>query len=144
MINGKIKLVIDSDLSDVLLIGLSINRICLEIPVSEIQAYQIEVCVVEAVNNTIKHAYGKEKGHDVEVLVDVNEERIFFHISDTGRQMQWDGKLDFEFDPEDRENCPEGGMGLFIMRQVMDEVKYSSSQGRNVLSLIKHFALDRS
>ncbi len=35
-------------------------------------------------------------------------------------------------------------MGLFIMHQVMDEVKYNSSQGRNVLSLTKHFARIRS
>ena len=139
MISGKIKLIIDSDVSDVFLIGLSVNRICLEIPVSEIEAYQIEVCVVEAVNNTIKHAYGSEKGHEVEVLMDVNEERIAFHIRDTGRTMKTGEKPTLEFDPEDRENFPEGGMGLFIMHQVMDEVKYSSSRGRNVLLLSKHF-----
>lgn len=74
-------MIIDSDVSDVFLIGLSVNRICLEIPVSEIEAYQIEVCVVEAVNNTIKHAYGNEKGHEVEVLIDVNEEWIVFTLA---------------------------------------------------------------
>ena len=139
MMNGKIKLIIDSDLSDVFLIGLSVNRICLEIPLSEIEAYQIEVCVVEAVNNTIKHAYGNEKGHEVEVLIDLDVESITFHICDTGKKMETGKKPTLEFNPEDRENCPEGGMGLFIMHQVMDEVKYSSSQGRNVLALTKHF-----
>ncbi len=141
--NGKIRLIIDSDLSDVFMIGLSVNRLCLEIPVSEIEAYQMEVCVVEAVNNTIKHAYGNEKGHDVEVLIDLNEERIIFRIRDTGQTMKTPERPTLDFDPDDRENCPEGGMGLFIMYQVMDDVAYSSSGGRNELTLTKHFAVSR-
>jgi len=144
MIAGKIKLIIDSDLSHVFLVGFSVNRICLEIPLSEVEAYQVEVCVVEAVNNTIKHAYGNEKGHEVEVLIDLDSERITFQICDTGVAMKAGKKPSLEFDPDDRENFPEGGMGLFIMHEVMDEVSYSSSRGRNVLALTRHLVRNSS
>ena len=138
MIAGKIKLIIDSDLSHVFLIGLAIHRICLEISLSEVEAYQVEVCVVEAVNNTIKHAYGNEKEHEVEVLIDLNPEQVTFHVCDTGVTMTAGEKPSLEFDPDDRDSFPEGGMGLFIMHEVMDEVRYSSSQGRNVLAMTRH------
>lgn len=56
----RIALVITSDLQNVPLIGQTMERLCSMIPLSTIESHQVTLCVVEAVNNVIVHAYGNE------------------------------------------------------------------------------------
>jgi len=44
-----------------------------------------------------------------------------------------------DFDPRDVRALPEGGMGLYIVRSVMDEVTYQSHAGVNTVGMAKHF-----
>jgi serine/threonine-protein kinase RsbW len=136
----RIKLVINSALEDVALVGMAINKVCSIVPLSEVEAYQAELCVVEACTNAIKHAYSHRSGHDVEVVVGMEIDRITFAISDTGSAMQKMETPVLDFDPANVESVPEGGMGLFIMHGVMDNVAYSTRDGKNTLSLTKFFA----
>ena len=76
MRRGTITLAIESRLQDVFLIGLAVNKICSAIPLPDDDVYQLELCVVEAVNNSIEHAYSSEEGHRVEVVTTVDPERI--------------------------------------------------------------------
>jgi len=72
----KIKLTIDSDLTHVFLVGLAVNKICSHIPLTELQSYQIETCVVEAVNNTIKlniFKVGQYPFDSSKVLIDISK-----------------------------------------------------------------------
>ena len=64
----RIKFTIESKLENVPLIGMSVSKLCSLIHLSDIETYQIELCVVEAVTNSIKHAYGLETGRQVEVI----------------------------------------------------------------------------
>ena len=140
----RIKLVINSALEDVSLVGMTINKICSIIPLSDVEAYQAELCVVEACTNAIKHAYNHHPNHDVEVVVTMFFDKVTFAISDTGKTMEKREMPSLDFDPNDLESIPEGGMGLFIINSVMDTVDYNSSQGKNTLTLTKHFAQDEN
>lgn len=134
---GAITLAIDSRVENVFLVGLAVNKICASIPLSEQAAYEAEVSVVEAVNNVIKHAYGNEAGHTVEVLVTVGAGAVTFDVCDTGRPME---RLDARLPPVDADDAAglsEGGRGLYIMHAFSDHVRYHRSAGRNVLTLVK-------
>lgn len=136
---GAITLAIDSRVENVFLIGLAVNKICASIPLSEQGAYEAEVSVVEAVNNVIKHAYGNEPGHTVEVVVTVNQSAVTFEVCDTGRPLE---RLEVrlpQVDSDDYESLPEGGRGLYIMHAFSDQVRYDRSGARNVLTLVKLF-----
>lgn len=135
----RIKLIIDSSLENVSLIGSAVNKICSLIPLSKLEAYQTELCVVEACNNVIEHAYQYASNHEVEVVVSVHMDRIVFEICDTGRALKRQPKAALEFDPDDLQSLPEGGMGLYIMNNFMDKVAYQSVDGKNVLTLAKRF-----
>lgn len=141
----SVRLILDSNLEDVFLVGLAIRGICSYVPLGEVAAYQVEVCVVEAVNNAIKHAYGNEAGHRVEICVEVRLDRIVFEVCDDGAELgnfpKMSGRKDF--DPEDLENIPEGGMGLQIIYSVMDEVTYARTDRGNVLRMSKSYGPDR-
>lgn len=142
MRSRNIRLRIDSQLEDVFLVGLAVNKICTQIPVNDVVAYQMEVCVVEGVNNAIKHAYKGETGHEVEVLISLTVDRVLFEIRDYGSSMPpslLEGRK-LEFDPGDYDTLPENGMGLYIMCDLMDEVEYRTEEdGRNVLRMGKRF-----
>ncbi|SCX84133.1 ATP-binding protein [Desulfoluna spongiiphila] len=139
MDSKKITFAIDSNLRDVSLIGLSINKICSQIPLTDVEVYQIEACVVEAINNTIEHAYKHTTGNRVEVDVDLYLDRIAFKVCDTGQSMDPAITPSLDFDPDDLDKLPEGGMGLFIIHQVMDQVAYRTDKGKNILEMTKTF-----
>lgn len=139
MRTGAVTLRIDSRLEHVALIGIAVRAICTAIPVTDEQAAAIELCVVEAVNNAVEHAYREEAGHPVEVRLLLGGGALRIAIRDRGRRMDWaaaraqadgyTGGLD------------EGGRGLVIMRSVMDHVSYRCAGGWNELSMRKR--LDR-
>ena len=134
-----IKLSIDSDIDNVSLVGLSVKALCSYIPLNEVASYQIELAVVEAVTNAIEHAYASEKGNRVEIIVSIHIDKITFNICDQGKAMESLEIESIDFDPNNLETVPEKGMGLHIVQQVMDEVSYDSSDGKNVLTMCKYF-----
>ena len=142
MASKKIKLTIESNLDDVPLVGIAVNRFCVYASFSETDAFNVELCVVEAVTNSIKHAYDERGGREITVIFSLFESEVVFEICDTGRSM----------DPEklrraDLSRCPvdkdlidmisECGRGLGIMKKIMDHIEYRSENETNCLILKK-------
>lgn len=138
----RITFIIESHMQNVPLIGMSVNKLCLAASFSAIDAFNIELCVVEAVTNSIRHCYGGETGHEVKVRFTLTQEDIVLDICDVGPPMEPD-KLEKaaiqcpEADDYDIESISEGGRGLGIMKEIMDSVIYESEKGENCLTLRK-------
>ena len=130
---------IDSKFSDVALIGHAVRGVCACSPLGTEVYGEMEVCVVEAVNNAIAHAYRHEVGFRVEAAITLHPDRISFEISDFGTAIKEFAPRTLEFDPEEIGSLPENGMGLFIIETIMDEVGYRSENGRNTLSFCRYF-----
>jgi serine/threonine-protein kinase RsbW len=130
---------IDSKLSHVSLIGNAVRGVCACSPLDEECYGEMEVCVVEAVNNAIAHAYRHEHGYRVDTFITLHHDRIAFEISDCGKAIEDFAPRTLEFDPEVIGSIPENGMGLFIIETLMDEVSYRSEDGRNTLSFCRYF-----
>jgi len=138
----KMKFIIDSDLDNVPLIGISINKLCSLTPFSERMAFQMELCVVEAVTNCIKHAYKNDSAQKVEVVFSLSPEELVLDIYDSGipmeiKMLEQADMKSLEVDPKDLENIAEGGRGLPIIKEVMDSVAYESKEGMNCLTMKK-------
>lgn len=87
---------------------------------------------VEGFNNAVIHAYKGLPPGPIEVMMEVDARRLRVQIADEGRT----------FDPKDvpepdLESLPEGGLGLFIMKNFMDSVHYERVEDRNVLTMEK-------
>jgi len=136
----RIRLTLDSRLDEVFLVGLSVRSICAYLFPSETEASQLEICVVEVVNNAIKHSYRLEPGHDVDINIAIYSERIEFKVSNTGEPMPSTKALNLDFDPKDVRALPEGGMGLHIIRSIMDEVSYQCLEGINTVTMCKRLS----
>jgi len=133
----RITFLVDSKLKNVSLAGVAIRGICSYLSLGEVDAYYLELCVVEAVNNAIKHAYDNEEGHIVEVDITYSSEEIVLDISDRGRPMSLYHSALPDYDPEDLKALPEHGLGLYIINTVMDNVTYTSEGDRNTLRMKK-------
>lgn len=105
--------------------------------IDEKQVKKIELACEEALVNIISYAYPKEKGK-IEINIDLSiDKRIEITIIDQG----------IFFNPllEEREINPGipleersiGGLGIVMIKQVMDEVHYNRQNSSNVLKLIK-------
>ncbi|MBF0227191.1 MAG: ATP-binding protein [Desulfobacterales bacterium] len=138
IIPKTIKLTIDSYLENVFWIGLAVRSFCSYFYFNEVESCQIELSVVEAVTNSIKHAYQMQPMGKVDVIVSIDDRSIIFDICDKGKTMMTFEKATLEFDPQDIESLPEGGMGLYIIQNTMDEVIYKQINGMNILTLIKY------
>ena len=139
MASKTLHLSIESKLSDVALIGNAVRGVCACSPLSEESYGQMEVCVVEAVNNAIEHAYRQQVGFRVETEITLHPDRIMFEISDFGSPIREFAPRTLEYDPEVIETIPENGMGLYIIETIMDEVSYRSENGKNTLSFCRYF-----
>ena len=99
----------------------------------------VEICLVEALNNIIKHAYQGDHTKFIDISVRKNSEYLELLMVDEGKPRESLVVNDLDFDPNDIQNLPEGGMGLFIMKQLMDEMNYYSINGKNYFTLKKWF-----
>lgn len=141
---SRLRLTINSDLNDVFLVGLSVNKICEHLRMDSVEASRVELCAVEAVTNAIRHAYGNQSGNEVSVTLLVRDNRLELEVADTGLAMLAaqvarlsQGSDVLDFDPKDRTSLPEGGMGLQIMHEVMDKVSYRTEDQVNRLQLTR-------
>jgi serine/threonine-protein kinase RsbW len=133
--HGKtIILEIDSRLDCVGLVGISIRALCLEHGADEMTAYQIQTSTVEAVNNSIMHAYGNRTGYPVAIRWSLSGEQLTIQVSDRGVAMQ---QL-----PPDTAPAPdaESGRGWWIMRQWMDSAEYTANPDWNTVTLRKNLS----
>jgi len=135
---GQIRLTLASRPENAALAGLAVRGICSGRSWTAVEVYQIELCVVEAVQNAICHAYGGDGGREVEVTIAEGPGRIEFRVSDTGKPMAaWPEETCLEFDPQDVRRLPERGRGLCLIRTIMDEVRYGSRGGCNTLTMVR-------
>ncbi|WP_165477742.1 ATP-binding protein [Desulfobacter hydrogenophilus] len=135
---NMIRLIIDSRLENVSLVGSAVRGIANTLCIDSTTSYQLELCVVEAVNNDIKHAYHCQAGHSVEIDVLLYPDRLAFKIYDKGESMSPAKVAPFSFDPSKVETLPEGGMGVYILHALMDEVHYKTINGQNIMTLVKY------
>ena len=70
------------------------------------------------------------------VFQTLHEGSIVFVLTDTGKEFDPTAapEADITLSAEDR---PIGGLGIFLIRQIMNEVKYERIEGKNVLTLGK-------
>ncbi|MGE0086713.1 MAG: ATP-binding protein [Desulfococcaceae bacterium] len=133
-----IRLIIDSDIKKVYLIAAAVEALCNHLSLSDDTVFGVRLSVTEAVNNCIIHAYGNETGHEVEVILAMDAERVMLKVCDTGLPMNPDILSDspageFSDDVESIEDAKISGRGLSIIKKLMDTVSYNTEGRKNCL-----------
>jgi anti-sigma regulatory factor (Ser/Thr protein kinase) len=110
---------------------------CLEARLTEEQVNEIQMALQEACINVVRHAHGKVASRPLVVSITAAKDRLVLEVEDYGP-----GLPDRDRQPPDPDpaNPREGGYGLFMMRQVMDEVRSERRGAKHVLVLVKRLA----
>jgi serine/threonine-protein kinase RsbW len=99
--------------------------------------YSVQMAVDEACSNIIEHAYGGEGRGNIECTCHVDEDGLTVVLRDKGRFFDPTSvpAPDLHANLEDRTG---GGLGLYFMRQLMDEVHFEFTPGSgNLLTMVK-------
>ncbi len=103
-----------------------------------IEAEQIALAVDEAATNVIQHAYGGEPGHEIEVHFDPGSDSLDIVILHEGKPLESVPVPDFDLDQLVAERR-RGGLGLTIMRQMMDKVEHGrAGTGKNMCVMVRY------
>lgn len=119
-------------------VNIQVHEYLTSINVEEFLCNAVELCLTEALNNVIKHAYRGEQNHSINVNVCVDDSLMEIQVIDEGIPRESLVIKELDFDPGDIDNLPEGGMGLFIIKQLMDELDYYTLNGKNYFTLRKY------
>jgi anti-sigma regulatory factor (Ser/Thr protein kinase) len=136
--------------------GMASHELCVESQVSEIPrlvdwvkaccgaegladdtSFKIALALEEAVMNVISHAFaGLPPPHLIRVRLDIAAERLTAEVIDNGRPFDPTAAPSPDLSlPLDRRHP--GGLGIHLMRTMMDRVQYRRSDGNNLLRLEK-------
>ncbi len=99
--------------------------------------YQVDLVLEELIVNTVNYGYDDDARHEIEVTLTSDEDVFTVEIIDDGHAfnpLKDAPEPDLDAGIEDR---PIGGLGIHLMRVMMDDVHYRREENKNHLTLIK-------
>ena len=138
----------DGHLHDLLTIQSQTENLCLvrEFVARTIDASRLPIplhnriilAVDEAISNIIEHGYESDRNGRIEIEVDSSLTRYTVAIRDSGRSFHPEQIETIDIQNHVRKGR-RNGLGIYIMRQIMDEVEYTFKEGiENELRLVKY------
>ena len=99
----------------------------------------LNLAIEEAVVNVMEYAYPEGTKGTVNIVATIADGTLSFVISDSGKPFDPTAKaeVDTTLSAEER---PIGGLGIHLVRQIMDDVTYERKDNKNVLTLRKNLS----
>ncbi len=96
----------------------------------------LNLVMEEMVSNIIFYAYPEGTEATIELTAESDGKELTFVLSDQGREFDPTMKddVDIDINPAERDL---GGMGIFIVKNIMNQVTYQRLEGRNLLTMKK-------
>lgn len=107
-------------------------RVLADPPHVESLCATVDVCLTEAITNAIQHAHRSDASRPVNVSIAAEDGVLRLCVFDTGPGFDMARVPEPAFD-----ELKEHGRGLFIIRNSMDRVKYTTVPGGNMLEMSK-------
>lgn len=130
------ELVLKNDLKEVNHLGEFIDQLGEELSLPMEITMNINLAIEEAVSNVIMYAYPPKEEHVIRLHVTSTDKQLVFLLTDKGRSFDPTQvpDADINLDLEDR---PIGGLGIYLVRCIMNEVSYQRLDDENRLTMKK-------
>ena len=114
-----------------------VNGIAEKLSIDPSQEMKMNLALEEAVVNVIDYAYPEGTQGDINIEAKANDLRLKFIITDKGTPFDPTAQkeMDTTLSAEER---PIGGLGIHLVRQIMDSINYERVDDTNVLTLRKN------
>lgn len=102
--------------------------------VDKINGHELFVAVIEAVVNGIKHGNKNDEKKIITFKINQKNDKIIFKVKDLGKGFNPDSVVD----PTNETNIKkDNGRGIFLMKKLMDEVKFNFKDSGTEIVMIK-------
>ncbi|MBR5034311.1 MAG: SpoIIE family protein phosphatase [Bacteroidales bacterium] len=114
-----------------------INGIATDVNLDKSVASKINLAIEEAVTNVVKYAYPDDTVGTIDVSAVGQPGLLTFTIADSGTPFDptQNPEPDLQASVQER---PIGGLGIHLVRTIMDSVQYEYRDGKNILTLTKN------
>jgi len=128
-----------NDLAEIERVGEAVAALCEEHSVSAETVYAIELALDEVLTNIITYGYDDGEEHEIAVRLTLVDRELNLEIADDARP----------FNPLDAptpdvaaplQDKPLGGLGIHLVRTLMDHIEYKREHEQNVLIMTKKIA----
>ncbi len=138
----KLKVEIINDLVQIDKVNQEFNAFSEENHISTSVRRKLNLVFDELLNNIISYAYDDDKEHHIGVEVELTRKKLTIAITDDGLPFNpFAGKTpDITIGLKDRKI---GGLGIHLVRSLMDKAKYLRRVDKNMVMLIKYFDTDK-
>ena len=136
---SKSEIVISSSTDNLSLVRSFIEYHGRELELGHKEIAHISLAVDEACTNIIKHAYNYSKNGKIKIKINKKKNKLLVKLTDNG--SHFDPSIIPEPNIEESQKMKKGGgLGMFLMKKIMDEVEYNAKGKGNELILIKYLA----
>ena len=134
--DGILELSLVNDLREIGAAAEKVDAFCEAQGIAAPVAYAVNLSIDEILTNTISYGYDDDAEHRIDLTFRVDGETLVVTIVDDGRPFDSSAEREPDFDATIEERAL-GGLGLFLVQQMMDEMSYERRDDRNVITLRK-------
>lgn len=117
----KVELHITSDPRYLRVVRAAVEQICQLAGYTRLDTSKIVLAVDEACSNVIRHAYNGDTGQPIVVSCDINSHDLIVEVVDYGDHVDVES-----IKPRPLDELRPGGLGVHLIKSVMDRVQYSN------------------
>ncbi|MBI9067047.1 MAG: ATP-binding protein [Salinivirgaceae bacterium] len=135
--NNKYSLTIKNQLSEIKKIVEVIDVLSADWNISAKMNNHLNLVVEEIVSNIIFYAYSDKNEHEIIIEFAKQKNSITIQITDNGKHfdlIKYHGNVNVNAKVEDRKI---GGLGIHILKKLVDEIEYKRMGNLNVIKLVK-------
>lgn len=130
------QLVIKNEISEIARLSGFIEEVGEELDLSPALVLKLNMVLEEAVSNIILYAFPYKAEEEITINLEIKESVLVFIIMDKGIEFDptQSKEVDIRLPLEER---PIGGLGIFLIKKIMNEVKYQRIDNTNIFTLKK-------
>jgi sigma-B regulation protein RsbU (phosphoserine phosphatase) len=130
-------LTLPNDIDAITEMSVFVDTICEELGFDMMMTMNLNLAIEEAVVNVMNYAYPKGTRGEVHIEIQADAQKFIVIIRDSG--IPFDPTTQKEVDTTlSAEERPIGGLGIHLVRQIMDHIDYRYVDKQNILLLEKN------
>jgi anti-sigma regulatory factor (Ser/Thr protein kinase) len=137
MLTGKYLFKLKSDLSELKSLSHQLTYFGRVHGLPETLMSEVNICLDELFTNIVMYGFKDDSEHAIRFRINLNGNALLLNIEDNGLPFNPLMKKDSEL-PADLDNAKIGGLGIHIVKKLMDGIWYERKRGRNKLTLKKY------
>jgi anti-sigma regulatory factor (Ser/Thr protein kinase) len=134
MAKNKYSFQLKNDLSELRTLYWHLNHFGQIYGLTEALISEINICLDELFTNTVLYGFKDDLEHIFRFTINLNDQTLILKIEDNGMPFNPLKKKNSEL-PADIDKARIGGLGIHIVKKLIDDIRYERKQGKNRLTL---------